>query len=77
MRDNEKQSVESVTFSVQSLDDERGAMDLSNAINAVSGVARITVDLAGHTVSITFDADYADRESLRRYIQQTGYPIDA
>ena len=64
-----------VEFSVPGLRSSAEGLDLSNALNSLSGVNRIAVDLAGPTVTVEFDSGHLSAESLRAAIGKSGYPV--
>ncbi|HCG00721.1 MAG TPA: hypothetical protein DEV93_09275 [Chloroflexi bacterium] len=65
------------TFAVPSLARESEAMDLRNAINSLSGVASVHLDLASHALSVYYDSSHLSRRLLRDSIEGTGYgPVE-
>jgi copper chaperone CopZ len=67
--------VDTVQLSVPSLVDERTALDLSNSLNSLAGVARIETDVRAHTVTVTYDPDLAGPDLFRHATEGTGYPL--
>lgn len=65
--------METARFGVSSLRDGRDALDLSNALNSLSGVAGVQVDVAGHRVVITYDPSHAGVDLLQAAIDGSGY----
>lgn len=61
-------------FPIPALAEARAAADLSNALTGVSGVARITVDVASRTLAVEYDPDFVSQASLGEFIQRVGYP---
>lgn len=64
------------SFTVPSIVSEREVMDLSNSLNSLSGIEHVAANPADHTVSITYDTAYIDRDSLKEFIRRTGYPVE-
>lgn len=74
--DAQGEGIVQTSFSVPSIISQREAMDLSNSLNSLSGIEHIAANSADHTVSITYDTAYIDRDSLKEFIQRTGYPVE-
>lgn len=67
--------METASFSIPLLCEDRQALDLANAITAVKGVAEIRSDIRGHTISVVYDAGFTDRHTLEDMIEHAGYPL--
>jgi copper chaperone CopZ len=67
--------METAQFSIPLLRDDRQALDLGNALTAVKGVASVKSDTRAHTVSVIYDRDFTDRATLKRLIEDAGYPV--
>jgi copper chaperone CopZ len=65
--------MDEATFAVPSLTRESEALDLRNAINSLSGVAAVRVDLASHTVTVQFEPSHLSPDLLKACIKGTGY----
>lgn len=68
--------METKQFSVPALATAGQALDLSNVLNAVKGVASISIDLPGHLVAIEFDPVYTSARTLADTIDHSGYQSD-
>ncbi len=68
-------AMETTTISVPSLDRERYALDLANALIPLKGVGQVSIDLAAHTVAIEYDSDFVGVEMLRDTVCHSGYPL--
>lgn len=68
--------METAEFSVPTLDQARQALDLSNILNSMKGVASVDVDSVTHSVSVQYDAGYTGRRVLHDAIRRSGYPLD-
>jgi copper chaperone CopZ len=62
-------------MTVPSLVNESAALDLSNSLNSLAGVARIETDVDAHTVTVTYDPGLAGPELFRGAVGGTGYPL--
>jgi copper chaperone CopZ len=67
--------METAEFSIPLLAEERQALDLSNALNAVKGVAGVRTDVQRHAVTVEYDDGFTSRGTLGELIRQAGYPI--
>jgi hypothetical protein len=67
--------MQTVRFTIPSLDDPRNADDLINTLIGVSGVSHIAVDAASQTLSVEYDPDYLDARSLDFFINAAGYSV--
>lgn len=65
----------SIRFTVPSLDSANEIADLEASLIGLSGVERVDMDEGGHTVSVLYDPDFADRETLSQIITHSGYPL--
>ncbi len=62
---------------VGNADASSGALtqDLMNALTVLDGVGHVQVDRNSHVVTVDFDPDYMDLETLAYYVKGTGYPV--
>ncbi len=67
--------METARFTIPLLREDRQALDLGNALTAVKGVASVKSDTQAHTVSVAYDRDFTDRGTLKRLIEDAGYPV--
>ncbi|HLJ67365.1 MAG TPA: heavy-metal-associated domain-containing protein [Chloroflexota bacterium] len=67
--------METAEFSIPGLRGDRDAVDLSNALNAISGVAAVQVDLVASLVRVQFDTGHVSKQSLQAMICKSGYPV--
>ncbi|GAC1464496.1 MAG: hypothetical protein NVS2B16_08240 [Chloroflexota bacterium] len=50
--------------------------DLGNALTLLDGVGHVDINRETHMVTVDFDPDYMDLETLAYIIKGTGYPVD-
>lgn len=62
------------TLVIPHLETESQALDLSNALLAVSGVSRVVVDESKGTVTVDYDGQYLSESSLKNFVAGAGYP---
>ena len=67
--------LQTVRFTIASLNNSRNADDLINALIGVSGISYIAVDAASQTLSVEYDPDYLDPSSLAFIINAVGYQV--
>lgn len=73
--------MEHITYTIPSLagngDTGSAALtqDLLNALTVLDGVGQVDVDRDGQNVTVHFDPEYMDRDTLNYYIKGTGYPV--
>jgi copper chaperone CopZ len=66
-----------ICFSVPSIDTGNETADLGSSLIGLSGVERVDMDNGAHTVTVLYDPDFADRETLSQIITHSGYPLQA
>lgn len=67
--------MDTVTFSIPSFNGAGETGDLGNAVNSLNGVADVTMDPRGRTVSVMYDPRFASRKTIETAITHAGYPI--
>jgi copper chaperone CopZ len=67
--------VERVEFMVPGLEGNASATDLQNILVGISGVARVDLDAAQHTITVEYDPDYVDPVMLKNSVKGSGYPM--
>lgn len=67
--------METLRFTVPSLDSANETADLGASLIGLSGVERVDMDQGGHTVAVLYDPDFADHETLSQIITHSGYPL--
>lgn len=67
-------AVETKQFSVPALATSSEALDLSNVLNAMKGVASISTDLATRLITVEYDPAYTSMRTLAHGIECSGYP---
>lgn len=64
-----------IRFTVPSLDTDNETVDLGSSLLGLSGVEHVDMDDGAHTVTVLYDPDFADRETLSQIITHSGYPL--
>jgi copper chaperone CopZ len=60
-------------MTIPTLTNESQALDLANALNSLSGVAHIEIDVKTHTVTVLYDPDHAGPDLFFGAAEGTGY----
>jgi copper chaperone CopZ len=68
-------SQRTVSFTVSGLDGSRESVDLSNTMTALSGVTHVSVDLGEHSISVSYDPEYANPAIIKNNLQGAGYRV--
>jgi copper chaperone CopZ len=68
--------METMDFVVPDLD-YAGAVDLSNALTPLNGVAHVAVDPASHTLTVDYDPAYSTPEMIQSTITGAGYRAES
>lgn len=48
---------------------------VEKAVSALDGVSKVDVDLAGKKVSVTYNADKANEDTIKKAITSQGYEV--
>lgn len=67
---------QSLTLHIPSLDEERDAVDLMNALMGVNGISGVRADPARRLLTVEFEPDFATGSYIERVVRKSGYPIE-
>lgn len=67
--------MQTTTFSVPEISCDHCKTSIEGATSQVEGVHNSTVDIAGKTVTVEFEADRVDLESIVAAIEEQGYDV--
>lgn len=67
--------METKSFKVQGLTDNKSASRLRNAVSALSGVSNAAVDVNESNLTVTFDPTTTDISTIKNTISGSGFSI--
>ena len=67
--------METMSFKVSGLTDNKSANRLKNAVSTLSGVANVSVDINDSLLTVTYDPIITDVSTIKNTISGTGYSV--
>lgn len=64
-----------ISLSVPDISCGHCKMSIEGAVNQLSGIKSVTVDIEGHTVAVAFDEGDQTREAVVAAIEEQGYAV--
>ncbi len=61
---------------IPQLETTNWAIDLGNALIAVSGIGHIDINLATRTLTVEYDREHLSVEALKEFVKGAGYPSE-
>jgi len=67
--------VEEITLKVNGISCEHCIKTVTNAVNALSGVFNVTVDLKNRTVKVEYNSELVTTATIKCKIEEQGYDV--
>ena len=67
--------MEKTIIKVEGMSCEHCVKAVTNAVNSVTGIGSVSVDLAAKTVTVEYDAAKTSLESIKTEIEDQGYDV--
>lgn len=64
-----------ITLNVPDISCNHCKMSIEGAVNALSGIESATVDIAGHSVDVSFDDSAQSLDAIVNAIEEQGYEV--